>query len=59
MGDQKVFGTANMLHQFVIVTLQSKSCNERNLAYAAKAVGYLPVGQMWFSLLTLGAFLYC
>lgn len=59
MGDQKVFSTAYMLHQFVIVSLQSKSCNERILAHAAKAVGYLPVGQIWFSSLTLTAFLSC
>lgn len=43
---EKVFSTANMLHQFVVVTLQSKPCSERNLAHPA--VGYLPVGQLEF-----------
>lgn len=46
-----------MLHQFVVVTLQSKPCSERNLAHPA--VGYLPVGQLEFGLLTLGACLNC
>lgn len=52
MGDEKVFSTANIVHQFVVVTLQSKPCSERNLAHPA--VGCLPVGQLQFSLLTLG-----
>lgn len=40
------------VHQFVVITLQSKACSERNLTHPA--VGYLPVGQLEFSLLTLG-----
>lgn len=53
MSDAKLFSTATIVHQFVVVTLQSKPCSERNLAHPA--VGYLPVGQLEFSLLTLGA----
>lgn len=53
MGDEKVFSTATIVHQFVVVTLLSKPCHERNLAHPA--VDYLPVGQLEFSLLTLGA----